>query len=68
MCEEKSTLFEKYNFEVREYSEGVIRLRDLVRAIPNVEFMLLWDIADRIRRRCEATHRELQRHVREHGC
>ena len=68
MCEEKSTLLEKYNFEVREYSEGVIRLRDLVRAIPHVEFMFLWDIADRIRRRCEPTHRELQRHVRQHGC
>jgi hypothetical protein len=68
ICEERNDLLEKYREEVREYCRVVTRLRDHVRAIPHVEFMLLWDLADRIRRRCEATHRTLNQHVRHHGC
>ena len=68
ICQEKNDLLEKYREEVREYSSGVTRLRDHVRAIPHVELMLLWNLADRIRRRCEATRRVLNQHVRDHGC
>ena len=67
-CQEKNDLLEKYREEVREYSSGVTRLRDNVRAIPHVELMLLWDLANRIRGRCAATYRALNQHVRDHGC
>ena len=68
ICQEKNDLLEKYHEEVREYSRGVTSVRDHVRAIPHVEFMLLWDLADRIRKRCEATQRALNLYVRDHGC
>jgi len=68
ICQEKNDLLRKYHEQVQEYSRGVTRLRDHVRAIPHVEFMLLWELADRIRKRCAATQRDLNRHVHEHGC
>jgi hypothetical protein len=67
-CEEKSVLLEKYQRQVRAYSDAVINMRAHSASLPQVEFQLLWDLANGAYQLCEETQRRLQQHVVEHGC
>ena len=67
-CQQKLELLADYDNDVKEYSQSVIKLRDLASAIPHAEYMLLWEFADRLRKRCQGAQRALQMHVAEHGC
>jgi hypothetical protein len=67
-CEQKLQLLANYHNDVKEYSASVNKLRELVSAIPQEEYKLLWEVADRLRQRCQGAQRALQMHVAEHGC
>ena len=53
---------------VAGYTEAVKKFREHAQDIPQVELMLLLELAERARLRCEAVHRLLDRHIEEHGC
>jgi hypothetical protein len=67
-CEERETLQAKYQQRVDAYVKSVLKLRDHTRAIPQVEYMVLFNAAEHIRRECEVAQRSLQRHLLEHHC
>ena len=67
-CQERAALQEKYEEDVDAYTASVSKMRDLVQAIPHVEFMILWKTAETCRRSCEVAQRNLQEHVIEHHC
>ena len=67
-CQEKLELLDDYDSDVKEYSASVIKLRELASAIPHEEYMLLWEFADRLRKRCQGAQRAVRMHVAEHGC
>ena len=67
-CQEKDTLLMKYQTAVEVYSSSVAGLSDAARSIPQVEFVLLWKLAENTRVICQDAQRTLQRHIAEHGC
>ena len=48
-CQERAALQEKYEEDVEAYTASVLKMRDLVQAIPHVEFMILWKAAEACR-------------------
>lgn len=67
-CDDHRSLLQKYQTTTATYADMVEKLQAHARNIPQVEFMLLWELAERARQRCEAAHRLLHRHIEEHGC
>jgi hypothetical protein len=67
-CEERKTLQAEYREKVQQYVNSVLKLREYTCDIPQVEYMVLFNLTERIRKDCEAAQRSLQRHVIEHHC
>jgi hypothetical protein len=67
-CQQRAALQEKYEEDVAAYTASVSKMRDLIQAIPHVEFMILWKTAEVCRQSCELAQRNLQEHVIEHHC
>jgi hypothetical protein len=67
-CEDRKTLQAEYQEKVQEFVKSVVKLREYTCDIPQVEYMVLLNLTQRIRKDCEAAQRALQRHVIEHHC
>jgi len=68
ICHEKSDLLDKYQKEVRAYSEAVLKMRQYGAALPRVEFEIVWNVVVRTRELCNTAYRSLENHVAEHRC
>lgn len=68
ICHEKSDLLDKYQKEVRAYSEAVLKMRQYGAALPRVEFEILWNSVVNAHDVCNAAYRSFQTHVAEHRC
>ena len=67
-CHEKSALLEKYQKEVRAYSDAVRKMREYGASLPEVELQLLCDVATRAHWPCDAAYSSLQIHMAQHRC
>ena len=68
VCKEKDALLTKYQLAIHVYTESVTALRNGVASIPQVEFNLLWELAQNLRDLCGKAHKTLQEHIAGHGC
>ena len=69
ICHEKSALQDKYQKEVRAYSDAILKMRQYgVSGLPLVELELLLDSVARAFDLCKAAYRSLQSHIAEHHC
>jgi hypothetical protein len=67
-CQERSDLAAEYQAAVSAYTEAVARLRDHTLSIPQIEFYLLWKMAEVCRKQSQVAQCRLADHIAEHGC
>jgi hypothetical protein len=67
-CQERSDLAAEYQAAVSAYTDAVARLREHTLAIPQIEYELLWKMAEVCRKQSQEAYRRLAGHIGEHGC
>ena len=67
-CEDKAYLTAEYGTAVSEYSRTVNMLRQTMDILPKAEYAKIRDFIEVARKRTEAAHLALERHIDEHGC
>jgi hypothetical protein len=67
-CNEKVGLVDEYTSAAEELSRTLNTLRLTMGALPKAEYGLMWNFIEKARKRTEAAHLALQRHIDEHGC
>ena len=67
-CDEHATLLFEYQKCTDVYKLSVKRLTEREVAIPQVEFALLWKLADLAEQKCESARRTILLHIEEHDC
>lgn len=67
-CNEHATLLLEYKTRTDVYKLAVRKLTEHAVGIPQVEFMLMWKLANLAEQKCEATRRSLLQHIEDHDC
>lgn len=65
-CAEKERLLEEYAATAREFCEAVEQLRKCSNEVE--AFIRALDETGRVRRRCERSRIQVDKHLTEHGC
>ena len=67
-CDEHAALLLEYQETLDAYKTAIKKLKEHTGAIPQVEYMLLWKLADLAQKKCETARQAVWQHIVDHDC